>query len=120
MLNGMPQAVSENLSLKQKIFKELAAELRPDTILATNTSSISITKIAASAVPEGIAPASEEGKQSTSRVVGTSFSRSFGSPSSFSPFPRTPLLQSGACHGTFCCRVCFRNSRVDFFDNRNW
>jgi hypothetical protein len=66
----MPKAVSENLSLKQTIFKELAAELRPEAILATNTSSISITKIAASAVPKGVAPASKEGKESTSRVVG--------------------------------------------------
>jgi len=62
--------VSENLSLKQSIFKELAIELRPEAILATNTSSISITKIAAAAVPEGVTPASEEGKKSTSRVVG--------------------------------------------------
>jgi len=71
MLIGTPQAVSENLSLKQSIFKELAVGLGPETILATNTSSISITKIAASAVPEGVTPTSEEGKESASRVVGT-------------------------------------------------
>ena len=71
MLIGTLQAVSENLSLKQSIFKELAAGLRPEAILATNTSSISITKIAASAIPEGVAPTSEEGKKSASRVVGT-------------------------------------------------
>jgi len=63
--------VSENLSLKQNIFASFAAELRPDTILATNTSSISITKIAASAIPNGLSAASEEGKKSASRVVGT-------------------------------------------------
>jgi 3-hydroxybutyryl-CoA dehydrogenase len=58
------------LSLKQKIFSELAASLPPHAILATNTSSISITKIAAAAVPEGVNPASEEGKASAARVVG--------------------------------------------------
>ncbi|KAG6856391.1 hypothetical protein H0H87_005009 [Tephrocybe sp. NHM501043] len=64
------QAVSESLPLKQSIFASFAAELRPDTILATNTSSISITKIAASAIPEGLGAASEAGKQSAGRVVG--------------------------------------------------
>ena len=62
--------MSENLPLKQSIFSSFAAELRPDAILATNTSSISITKIAASAVPQGLNAASEEGKKSASRVVG--------------------------------------------------
>ncbi|KAG6898913.1 hypothetical protein C0993_002865 [Termitomyces sp. T159_Od127] len=45
-------------------------ELRPDAILATNTSSISITKIAASAIPNGVSAASNSGKQSAGRVVG--------------------------------------------------
>ncbi|KAG6830438.1 hypothetical protein H0H92_000741 [Tricholoma furcatifolium] len=66
-------AVSESLPLKQSIFASFAAELRPDAILATNTSSISITKIAASAIPEGVNPASEAGKQSAGRVVGSPF-----------------------------------------------
>ena len=44
--------------------------MRPDAILASNTSSISITKIAAAAIPEGVSPASEEGKKSAGRVVG--------------------------------------------------
>ena len=48
----------------------MAAELRPDAILATNTSSISITKIAAAALKEGLSASSPEGKQSASRVVG--------------------------------------------------
>lgn len=65
-----PKAVSENLEVKQRIFGELAAETRPDTILATNTSSISITKIAASAVPQGESAASALGKRSAGRVVG--------------------------------------------------
>jgi 3-hydroxybutyryl-CoA dehydrogenase len=41
------EAATENPELKFKIFKELDAAARPDVILATNTSSISITKIAA-------------------------------------------------------------------------
>jgi hypothetical protein len=38
--------------------------------LATNTSSISITKIAASAVPQGESAASALGKSSAGRVIG--------------------------------------------------
>ncbi|MEC7152342.1 MAG: 3-hydroxybutyryl-CoA dehydrogenase [Candidatus Thermoplasmatota archaeon] len=41
------EAVPEILSLKQSIFEDLDSICGPDTILASNTSSISITKIAA-------------------------------------------------------------------------
>jgi len=41
------EAATENPELKFKIFKELDNVCNPETILATNTSSISITKIAA-------------------------------------------------------------------------
>ena len=41
------EAATENSDLKLQIFKELDEFCRPETILATNTSSISITKIAA-------------------------------------------------------------------------
>ncbi|WP_158841722.1 3-hydroxybutyryl-CoA dehydrogenase [Polaribacter sp. L3A8] len=41
------EAATENAVLKSKIFKELDAFCTPNTILATNTSSISITQIAA-------------------------------------------------------------------------
>jgi 3-hydroxybutyryl-CoA dehydrogenase len=41
------EAATENPDLKFKIFRDLDAAARPDVILATNTSSISITKIAA-------------------------------------------------------------------------
>ncbi|MEM9297666.1 MAG: 3-hydroxybutyryl-CoA dehydrogenase [Bacteroidota bacterium] len=41
------EAATENIDLKLKIFKELDTECETSTILATNTSSISITKIAA-------------------------------------------------------------------------
>lgn len=40
------EAATENVDLKLKIFKELDEVTKPETILATNTSSISITKIA--------------------------------------------------------------------------
>lgn len=41
------EAATENSELKKKIFGQLDAACAPDTILATNTSSISITEIAA-------------------------------------------------------------------------
>jgi 3-hydroxybutyryl-CoA dehydrogenase len=41
------EAATENENLKLKIFKELDEAAKPEAILATNTSSISITKIAA-------------------------------------------------------------------------
>ena len=41
------EAATENPELKFRIFKEMDAVARPDVILASNTSSISITKIAA-------------------------------------------------------------------------
>jgi len=40
------EAATENIDLKLKIFQELDRVLKPEAILATNTSSISITKIA--------------------------------------------------------------------------
>jgi len=40
------EAATENIDLKLKIFRELDESTRPNTILASNTSSISITKIA--------------------------------------------------------------------------
>ena len=65
--------MSESLPIKKKIFESLTSELKPEAILATNTSSISITKIAASAIPLGVSAASEEGRTISSRVVGESF-----------------------------------------------
>lgn len=41
------EAATENFQIKSDIFQELNRITKPDTILATNTSSISITKIAA-------------------------------------------------------------------------
>jgi len=62
------EAVSESLPLKQKIFSGLAEHCGPDAILATNTSSISISKIAASAVKPGAGR--EEAFRSSSRCLG--------------------------------------------------
>ena len=41
------EAVIEDIELKKQVFKELDELLRPDVIIATNTSSMSITEIAA-------------------------------------------------------------------------
>ncbi len=41
------EAVTENVELKLELFKKIDATAKPDAILASNTSSISITKIAA-------------------------------------------------------------------------
>ncbi len=42
------EAVTENLEVKLKLFKQLDEAARPDAILASNTSSISITRLAGS------------------------------------------------------------------------
>ena len=41
------EAATENEAIKREIFKKLVAELPPQTMIATNTSSISITRLAA-------------------------------------------------------------------------
>lgn len=41
------EAVSENVELKKKIWRELDASVKPSALFATNTSSISITELAA-------------------------------------------------------------------------
>jgi len=41
------EAATENLALKLDLFKQIDKILKPDTVLATNTSSISVTKLAA-------------------------------------------------------------------------
>ncbi len=46
------EAVVENLEVKGKIYKELDQLCKAETIIASNTSSISITKLAASVGPE--------------------------------------------------------------------
>ncbi|KIM30484.1 hypothetical protein M408DRAFT_328066 [Serendipita vermifera MAFF 305830] len=78
------EAASENVDLKVSLFESLAATVRPDTILATNTSSISVTKMAAAAIPKGETAASEKGKASAARVVGLHF---------FNPVPVMKLVE---------------------------
>ncbi|MEE9521883.1 MAG: 3-hydroxybutyryl-CoA dehydrogenase [candidate division NC10 bacterium] len=65
------EAVAENFSIKKSVFEELDRVCRPDVILATNTSSISITKIAATT-------------SNTSRVIGMHF---------FNPVPFMRLVE---------------------------
>lgn len=62
------EAATENLGIKQAIFKSLASALPIQTILASNTSSISVTKIAASAVAEGAKSGSQEAWDGPKRV----------------------------------------------------
>ncbi|KAG8916850.1 hypothetical protein FRC02_003515 [Tulasnella sp. 418] len=78
------EAASENINLKTSLFSTLAQELRPDAILASNTSSISITKIAAASILPGENASSDKGKASASRVVGLHF---------FNPVPVMPLVE---------------------------
>jgi 3-hydroxybutyryl-CoA dehydrogenase len=65
------EAASERLEVKQGIFRELDALLKPEAILATNTSSISITKLAA-------------GTKRADRVIGMHF---------FNPVPVMALVE---------------------------
>ncbi|KAJ9480204.1 3-hydroxyacyl-CoA dehydrogenase [Pseudozyma hubeiensis] len=78
------EAATENLAIKQKIFGTLASSLPLETILATNTSSISVSKIAASAVGAGVKAGSEEAWKSPARALGIHF---------FNPVPVMPLVE---------------------------
>jgi 3-hydroxybutyryl-CoA dehydrogenase len=65
------EAIVEELAVKQALFTELERGCRPDAVLATNTSALSVTEIAsATATPE--------------RVVGMHF---------FNPAPLMPLVE---------------------------
>ena len=65
------EAVIENLDVKQNVFRELEAALPSTAILATNTSSLSVSKIA-------------EAARDPSRVIGMHF---------FNPAPLMPLVE---------------------------
>jgi 3-hydroxybutyryl-CoA dehydrogenase len=65
------EAIVEDLAVKRALFRELEVVVSPDTILATNTSSLSITALAA-------------GMKSPGRVVGMHF---------FNPAPLMPLVE---------------------------
>jgi len=58
------EAATEQIKVKHAIFQSLASTLRPDAVLATNTSSISITRIAREAID------SRTGESRASQVVG--------------------------------------------------
>ena len=65
------EAIVENLDVKKNLFKELGALVSPQTLLATNTSSLSVTALAA-------------GTPHPERVVGMHF---------FNPVDRMPLVE---------------------------
>ncbi len=65
------EAIFENLEAKQKIFKDVEAKAKPDTIIATNTSSITLNEIA-------------EVMKQPERLVGLHF---------FNPVFKMPLLE---------------------------
>lgn len=65
------EAIVENMDIKKKVFAQLGEICRPDAILATNTSALSITEIAAAS-------------QRTAQVVGMHF---------FNPVPVMKLVE---------------------------
>ncbi|WP_233873720.1 3-hydroxybutyryl-CoA dehydrogenase [Paraburkholderia adhaesiva] len=65
------EAATENVDLKHKILKQIEAVARPDAIIATNTSSISVTALAATL-------------DDASRFIGMHF---------FNPVPLMPLVE---------------------------
>ena len=65
------EAVVEDLSIKQNVFRELETATSQSTVLATNTSSLSVTKIA-------------EAVENPGRVIGMHF---------FNPVPIMPLVE---------------------------
>ena len=70
-LDLVVEAVVENLDIKKAVFGELEKNTRPDAVLATNTSSLSIASIAT-------------GAQDRKRVVGMHF---------FNPVDKMPLIE---------------------------
>lgn len=67
----MVEAVAERMEVKRKVFADFAAALPDDAILATNTSSLSVTEIA-------------EGVPNPERIVGLHF---------FNPVKKMPLVE---------------------------
>lgn len=65
------EAVLENMDLKKKIIKEIEANCKEDVVIASNTSSLSLTKMA-------------EGAAKPENVIGMHY---------FSPVPKMPLLE---------------------------
>ena len=65
------EAIIENLEIKQKVFRQVEALVRPDTIIASNTSSLSLASIGSTL-------------QNPSRFIGIHF---------FNPAPLMPLVE---------------------------
>lgn len=65
------EAVDENLELKKKVFRELDEIARPDTIFISNTSTLSLTKIA-------------EATKRKDKIIGMHF---------LNPVPKVPLVE---------------------------
>ena len=70
-LDLVVEAVVENLDVKKKVFQELESHVSSETVLATNTSSLSITEIA-------------KAVKNPARVVGMHF---------FNPVDKMPLIE---------------------------
>ncbi len=84
------EAVFEELSVKQQVFAEVEAVVSPECVLATNTSSLSVTEMAvASSTPSG-----SSGSTSSTRSPSCRCSRS--SPGSRPTTPRSPRLSPSA------------------------
>lgn len=83
------EAVSENMDLKKKVYQELDTIVQPDAILASNTSSLSITALGAATKRPG-------------QVVGMHF---------FNPVPVMKLVEvtkgAGTTEATFCAAYEF-------------
>src|SRR5437899_12785401 len=77
------EAVPEDIDLKVEVFGELAKHAKPEAILASNTSSLSITEMAAATEQPG-------------RVVGMHF---------FNPVPRMYLLSDVRALETFVATI---------------
>jgi 3-hydroxyacyl-CoA dehydrogenase/enoyl-CoA hydratase/3-hydroxybutyryl-CoA epimerase len=65
------EAIVEDLAVKQKVFRELEARTKPATVLATNTSSLSVARL-------------QEGLEHPERVAGLHF---------FNPVHKMPLVE---------------------------
>ncbi len=77
-LDVVVEAVIEDLELKRKVFRELEAHTRPDTLLATNTSSLGVGNI-------------QEGLAHPGRVAALHF---------FNPVHKMPLVEVGHAPAT--------------------
>lgn len=78
------EAASENIDIKTKIFAQLAEQLPLSTVLATNTSSLSVTRLANAASTPQLFPKEQEAAESAGRVIGVHF---------FNPVQRMRLVE---------------------------